>query len=111
MVLSLYLLIIVNGNYGNEIILGSRKFHTSNSSFQKRRDYYEVLGVPRNSTAKDIKKAYYQLAKKYHPDTNKNDPETIKKFQEVSEAYEVHLCFLVMQCNAVDVVLHVSGSQ
>lgn len=56
---------------------------------QVKKDYYEVLGVPRNSTTKDVKKAYYQLAKKYHPDTNKNDPQTIKKFQEVSEAYEV----------------------
>jgi len=44
---------------------------------------------------KDVKKAYYQLAKKFHPDTNKNDPETIKKFQEVSEAYEVILYILL----------------
>lgn len=47
------------------------------------------MGVTRNSSAKDIKKAYYQLAKKYHPDTNKADPNASKKFQEVSEAYEV----------------------
>ncbi|KAI9553965.1 hypothetical protein GHT06_019236 [Daphnia sinensis] len=67
----------------------SRNFHTSSSIFQKKRDYYDVLGVPRNASLKDVKKAYYQLAKKFHPDTNKNDPETIKKFQEVSEAYEV----------------------
>lgn len=67
----------------------SRGFHSAKLIFQKKRDYYEVLGVPRNATVKDVKKAYYQLAKKYHPDTNKNDPETIKKFQEVSEAYEV----------------------
>lgn len=52
-------------------------------------DYYEVLGVAKNSSQKDVKKAYYQLAKKYHPDTNKNDPEAAKKFQQVSEAYEV----------------------
>lgn len=50
-----------------------------------------MLSVPRNASQKDIKKAYYQLAKKYHPDTNKSDPEAIKKFQDVSEAYEVFL--------------------
>lgn len=54
-----------------------------------KRDYYDVLGVPKNATQKDIKKAYYVLAKKYHPDTNKNDSQTAKKFQEISEAYEV----------------------
>lgn len=64
-----------------------RQFHASSSLC--RRDYYEVLGVPKNSNQKDIKKAYYQLAKKYHPDTNKGDPEAAKKFQEVSEAYEI----------------------
>lgn len=52
-------------------------------------DYYKVLGVDRKAPAKEIKKAYYQLAKKYHPDTNKDDPNAGKKFQEVSEAYEV----------------------
>lgn len=54
----------------------------------QRKDYYEILGVSKNTSAKDIKKSYYQLAKKYHPDTNK-DPDSSKKFQEVSEAYEV----------------------
>lgn len=54
-----------------------------------KRNYYEILGVAKNSSAKDIKKAYYQLAKKYHPDTNKGDTDANKKFQEVSEAYEV----------------------
>lgn len=61
--------------------------HTSSSLSAK--NYYETLGVARNSSQKDIKKAYYQLAKKYHPDSNKGDPESAKKFQEVSEAYEV----------------------
>lgn len=67
-------------------------FHTSPGSLQ--RDYYEVLGVPRNASAKEVKKAYYQLAKKYHPDVNKNDPTSQKKFTEVSEAYEVRAVFL-----------------
>lgn len=65
-----------------------RKFHLTSGTLAKR-SYYEVLGISRNSSAKDIKKAYYQLAKKYHPDTNKEDPNASKKFQEVSEAYEV----------------------
>jgi len=53
------------------------------------KDYYSILGVAKNANQKDIKKAYYQLAKKYHPDTNKDDPHAEKKFQDVSEAYEV----------------------
>lgn len=69
---------------------GVKKFHTT-AKTQKKRDFYDVLGVPRNASAKDIKKAYYELAKKYHPDTNKDDPNSAKKFQEVSEAYEVIL--------------------
>ncbi|XP_050672908.1 protein tumorous imaginal discs, mitochondrial-like isoform X2 [Leptidea sinapis] len=65
-----------------------RSFHTT-SNIYARTDYYKVLGVSKNASAKDIKKAYYQLAKKYHPDANKSDPEAPKKFQEVSEAYEI----------------------
>lgn len=61
----------------------------STSSSLASKDYYKILGVPKNSSAKEIKKAYYQLAKKYHPDSNKNDSECSKKFQEVSEAYEI----------------------
>ncbi|KAI0530591.1 hypothetical protein KFK09_000136 [Dendrobium nobile] len=53
------------------------------------RDYYDVLGVSKNATASDIKKAYYAIAKKLHPDTNKDDPDADSKFQEVQRAYEV----------------------
>ena len=53
-----------------------------------KKDYYEVLEVPKSANAAEIKKAYIKLAKKYHPDQNKNNPEAEKKFKEVSEAYD-----------------------
>ncbi|MEN3044966.1 MAG: molecular chaperone DnaJ [Candidatus Hydrothermales bacterium] len=55
-----------------------------------KRDYYEILGVNRNATQDEIKKAYKKLALKYHPDRNPtNKEEAAKKFMEISEAYEV----------------------
>ncbi|GMP41836.1 hypothetical protein CsSME_00011794 [Camellia sinensis var. sinensis] len=59
------------------------------TGFMAARDYYDTLGVNKNATASEIKKAYYGLAKQLHPDTNKHDPEAEKKFQEVQKAYEV----------------------
>ena len=54
-----------------------------------KNDYYELLGVPRESSADQIKKAYRKLAMKYHPDRNQGDSVAEEKFKEVSEAYEV----------------------
>jgi molecular chaperone DnaJ len=54
-----------------------------------KRDYYEVLGVGRSATPDEIKKAYRKLARQFHPDANKEDPDTENKFKEVSEAYSV----------------------
>jgi molecular chaperone DnaJ len=56
---------------------------------EQKRDYYEVLGVERGADDATIKKAYRQLAKKYHPDMNPGDAEAEKKFKEASEAYAV----------------------
>ena len=56
---------------------------------EQKRDYYEVLGVDRNADDATIKKAYRQLAKKYHPDANPGNQEAEKKFKEASEAYAI----------------------
>lgn len=54
-----------------------------------KKDYYDVLGVAKTATADEIKKAYRKLARKYHPDVNKDNPEAAEKFKECSEAYSV----------------------
>lgn len=56
---------------------------------ETKRDYYEVLGLQKGVGADDIKRAYRQLAKKYHPDMNPGDKEAEVKFKEVNEAYAV----------------------
>ena len=53
------------------------------------RDYYDVLGIPRSASDKDIKAAFRRLARKYHPDVNPGDKTTETKFKEINEAYEV----------------------
>ena len=53
------------------------------------KDYYEILGVPRDATEKEIKSAYRKLARKHHPDVNPDDPEAETRFKDIGEAYEV----------------------
>lgn len=52
-------------------------------------DYYAILGLEKNAEAKDIRQAYWRLAKAYHPDIHPGDPEAEQKFKEINEAYEV----------------------
>jgi len=56
---------------------------------QHKKDYYEVLGVPKNAAEADIKKAYRKLALKYHPDRNPGDKKAEESFKEAAEAYAV----------------------
>jgi molecular chaperone DnaJ len=53
------------------------------------KDYYAALGVPKDASQADIKKAYRKLARQHHPDANKNDPKSEERFKEISEAYDV----------------------
>src|SRR6185503_10568321 len=54
-----------------------------------KRDYYDILGVARDASADEIKRAHRKLARQYHPDMNKNNPSATDKFKEVQEAYDV----------------------
>jgi molecular chaperone DnaJ len=54
-----------------------------------KRDYYEVLNIPKSSNADEIKRAHRRLAKQFHPDANKSNPNATKRFQEIQEAYDV----------------------
>jgi len=54
-----------------------------------KRDYYEVLGVGRNASGEEMKRAYRKLAIKFHPDKNPDDPHAEEKFKEIGEAYDV----------------------
>ena len=65
-----------------------RHFRATSVAAEKD-DYYELLGISREASASEVKKAYYKAAKKYHPDTNKGDENAAKKFAAATEAYEV----------------------
>jgi len=67
----------------------ARFFRASGPLQAPKRDYYEVLGLEKGASSSDIKKAYYKLAKKLHPDTNAGDESAEKEFAELNEAYEV----------------------
>src|SRR3954447_21560241 len=54
-----------------------------------KRDFYEILGVPKTATADEIKRAHRKLVRQYHPDVNKNNKQAEEKFKEVQEAYDV----------------------
>jgi len=54
-----------------------------------KRDYYEILGIGRNATQEDIRKAHRRLVRQYHPDANRDNPQAAEKFSEVQEAYDV----------------------
>ena len=53
-----------------------------------KRDYYDVLGISKNASPQEVKKAYRKLAVKYHPDKNPGDKAAEEKFKEIGEAYE-----------------------
>src|SRR6266699_1760750 len=53
------------------------------------KDYYEVLGVPKGASEKDVARAYRKLAKQYHPDANSGDKEAEERFKEISAAHDV----------------------
>jgi molecular chaperone DnaJ len=77
-------------NNKNKKIIQSQKreFHATVPSRESKKDLYEVLGVKKGASAKEIKSAYYKLAKTYHPDTNKSK-EANEKFIEIQNAYEI----------------------
>ncbi|XP_063697148.1 dnaJ homolog subfamily C member 30, mitochondrial [Culicoides brevitarsis] len=70
------------------IIENPRLFHTC-SLLLRKKTHYEVLQITPKATAQDIKESYYRLSKLYHPDRNKDNPDAVEKFREISESYEV----------------------
>ncbi len=67
---------------------GHEPVQSENRDMANKRDYYQVLDVPRTASADEVKKAYRQLARQYHPDVNKS-PDAEERFKEINEAYEV----------------------
>jgi hypothetical protein len=75
-------------NTASEFVTRNTTFLSIRQFSSGKRDFYEVLGVPRNSDKAEIKKAYYKKAKQYHPDANQDDKTAADKFKQVTEAYE-----------------------
>ena len=69
--------------------LQNRSYHASSSQRAAPKDLYATLGLKRSATKEEIKTKYRELAKKYHPDLNKNDKNASEKFKEISSAYEI----------------------
>ncbi|KAG8076839.1 hypothetical protein GUJ93_ZPchr0006g42090 [Zizania palustris] len=65
-----------------------RSFHATGPHSSPEKDYYKILGVPKDASQDDIKKAFHLLAKKYHPDTNRGKTAAKRIFQEIRDAYE-----------------------
>ena len=72
------------------------------------RDFYDILGVGRGASTRDIKKAYRKLAMKFHPDKNPDDPDAQEKFHDINAAYEVlhrystcvQICYILLLTGA-----------
>ncbi|RAL47050.1 hypothetical protein DM860_017091 [Cuscuta australis] len=68
----------------------SRHFiHSTGVCHSMEKDYYDLLGVSKDASREEIKKAFHLLAKQFHPDANKNNPSAKRKFQEIRDAYEI----------------------
>ncbi|XP_025813509.1 chaperone protein dnaJ 1, mitochondrial isoform X2 [Panicum hallii] len=77
-----------NGRFMLLSFISSRSFHATGHCCSIDKDYYKILGVPKDASQDDIKKAFHSLAKKYHPDTNRGNAATKRMFQEIRDAYE-----------------------
>lgn len=73
-------------NARRKLIIGLRHLSSKKSPSS---DHYETLQVPRSATQAEIKNAYFELSKQYHPDRVKATEENVKKFRNITEAYEV----------------------
>jgi len=78
-----------NFSSNNRLTSNNRRTTTTSLTRLSYRDFYSLLGVPRNADAGDIKQAYRDMAKKLHPDANKNKKSATELFQEINRAYEV----------------------
>ncbi|CAM0913766.1 unnamed protein product [Alopecurus aequalis] len=82
---------IADRGYGRSMLTSSvlsRFFHSTGYHRSMEKDYYKILGVPKDASQDDIKKAFHSLAKKHHPDTNRGNTAAKRMFQEVRDAYE-----------------------